>query len=140
MEPEGLSRPDDLPLLAAPSALRLRWVTAAVVGSAGVALSGEFGWLSLLVVLVGGAAVVTTAERRRAGSAALPVGRAALPWLAWGVAFCLWELTVWTLGNNDAWPTFSMLLDPILAVPPLRFVAALGWFALGAWLVRRPAR
>jgi hypothetical protein len=56
----------------------------------------------------------------------------------WGtifVAFCLWELSAFLIGNNDAHPTWSMLTDPVLAWFPTRAVAAFAWVAWGDRLV-----
>ena len=51
------------------------------------------------------------------------------------VAFCLWELSAFLIGNNDAHPTWSMLTDPALAWFPTRAVAAFAWIAWGDRLV-----
>jgi hypothetical protein len=58
-------------------------------------------------------------------------------WATLFVLFCLWELAVFLLGNNHDFPTFSMLVDPIVTWPPTRAAATAGWLAWGWYLLRR---
>jgi hypothetical protein len=58
-------------------------------------------------------------------------------WAGVFVAFCLWELSAFLIGNNDAHPTFSMLTDPLLTWEPTRALAGLGWLAWGWYLLSR---
>jgi hypothetical protein len=58
-------------------------------------------------------------------------------WATLFVLFCLWELAMFLLGNNHDFPTFSMLVDPIVTWPPTRAVATAGWLAWGWYLLRR---
>jgi hypothetical protein len=81
-------------------------------------------------LLVAGAGIL-----RRAGEAAAPVGRGALPWLAWLAALAAWEALA--LAGQDI-PTVSDLADPVLAHPLVRAAATAGWLAVGAWLIGRP--
>ena len=64
--------------------------------------------------------------------------RAASPiWATIFVLFCLWELAAFLLGNNHDFPTFSMLVDPIVTWPPTRAAATVGWLAWGWYLLKR---
>ncbi|NMI02152.1 hypothetical protein [Pseudonocardia acidicola] len=69
-------------------------------------------------------------------STARPVAAAVL-WLGLGVLFGLWELAAALWGDDAAHPTFSLMLDPVLATYPGRVLGYLGWLALGRWLVTR---
>jgi hypothetical protein len=61
-------------------------------------------------------------------------------WVAVLVAFVVWELTAFMVGNNNAHPTFSMLSDPVLGFPPTRALCGVAWLASGwALLARRGA-
>jgi hypothetical protein len=57
-----------------------------------------------------------------------------LPWLVWAVAFGLWELAALLLGELS----FSLLMDPVLEIYPLRVGGWLLWLSAGWLLVRRP--
>jgi hypothetical protein len=65
-----------------------------------------------------------------------PAGGIAI-WATLFVVFCLWELAAFLLGNNHDFPTFSMLVDPLVTWPPTRAVATVGWLAWGWYLLRR---
>jgi hypothetical protein len=112
-------------------------VVAAVACAVAVAVWGELSAGALVSVGVAGAVVVLLGLLRRSGEASPPVGRRALPWLAWLAAALSWE--VGTLASDDL-PAVSDLADPVLAHPVLRAAATLAWLAGGAWLVTRPAR
>ena len=56
-----------------------------------------------------------------------------LPWLVLLLAFGLWELVPLLLGDL----TISLLLDPVLAIYPLRVAAWVLWLWVGWQLVRR---
>ncbi len=99
------------------------------------------------VVIVAGGLVVVAGLRAvpRVPGAGLPAAglphprvtrRQWLPWLVLGVAFCLWELALLLLGNNDAWPPLSRLADPLDQLGLGRFTLALVWLLLGWWLLR----
>jgi hypothetical protein len=98
-------------------------------------LSGELSTGAL--VAVGGTGVLFTVVglAGRAGEAAPPVGRRGLPWLGWLAAAVAWEAL--TLLDEDL-PTLSDLADPVLAHPPVRGAATVGWLVAGVWLLTRP--
>ena len=52
-------------------------------------------------------------------------------WSGLCVVFCLWELSAFLLGNDQAHPTFSMLTDPVLSIPPTRALVGFAWLAWG---------
>jgi hypothetical protein len=111
---------------------------AGVTGAACVCAVAWFGELSagaLVAVVATGLLVAGAGLVRRAGEAAAPVGRGALPWLAWLAALGAWE----AFALAGPVPTVSDLLDPVLAHPLVRAAATAGWLAVGAWLVGRPA-
>lgn len=102
---------------------------------------------SLLVVLVAATAITSAGLLRRgrdgsSGSPGVTARRqaAAWPWLAVFLVLCGWELTMFLAGNNPAWPTLSILSDSLLDSAPWRFVAGLGWYGGGVWLVSRCLR
>lgn len=109
----------------------------AVPCAAAVAVAGELSTGALLAVGAAGVLVAAVGLARRAGDAAPPVGRRGLPWLVWLAAAAAWEGV--TLADDDL-PTLSDLADPVLAHPPLRAAATVGWLLAGAWLVSRPHR
>ncbi|MGY1770916.1 hypothetical protein [Blastococcus sp. SYSU D00813] len=117
------------------SARRLTWAAVAVVCVVAVVGSGELSTGALLVLSGVGLAVAGTGLARRTGAAAPPVGRRGLPWLGWLAAGLVWEVV--TLAADDL-PTVSDLADPLLAHPPVRAAATVGWVAAGAWLLARP--
>jgi hypothetical protein len=92
-----------------------------------------------VVVFLPGAALVTLAACRRA-----PRRRAAssrrytlLPWVVLALLFGGWELIAAFWGNDDAHPTFSLLLDPVLETYSGRLLGWLVWLGVGRWLVTR---
>lgn len=109
-----------------------------VLGAACVASVTAYGELSgeALVAVVGTGMVLTgVGLARRSGAGVGQVGRSGLPWLVWLAAALGWELLTFVAGDL---PTLSDLMDPLLAHPALRGAAAVGWLAVGAWLVGRP--
>jgi len=99
-----------------------------------------FGELSTgALVAVGGAGALTAVVglAGRAGEAAAPVGRRGLSWLGWLAAVLAWEVVALL---DDDLPTLSDLADPVLAHPPVRGAATMGWLVVGAWLIARPRR
>lgn len=102
-----------------------------------VAVFGELSVEALVAVSATGVIVLSAALTRRAGEAAEPVGRRGLPWAVWLAAALAWELLVRT---DDAQPTLSDRMDPVLADPVPRGAATAVWLAAGAWLLARPAR
>lgn len=102
-----------------------------------VAVYGELSVQALIAVTATGVVLTVVGLARRAGEAAGSVGRAARPWWAWLLAALAWELA--TL-HVDRLPTLSDLMDPVLAHPVPRGAATVGWLAVGAWLLARPAR
>jgi hypothetical protein len=69
-----------------------------------------------------------------------PIRRTAAVWIGLGVALCLWELAAYLVaqwrGNEDAFPTISVLVDPIVEIPLYRAVLLTLWLILGLALVR----
>lgn len=102
-----------------------------------VAVFGELSVEALVAVSATGVIVLSAALTRRAGEATEPVGRRGLPWLAWLAAALAWELLVLA---DDAQPTLSDLMDPVLVHPAPRAAATAVWLAAGVWLLARPAR
>ena len=116
---------------------RLTWLAVAVPCVAAVLVSGELSAGALLAVAGTGGLVAVVGLARHAGEAATPVGRRGLPWLVWLAAALAWEGV--TLLDDDL-PTVSDLADPLLAHPPVRGAATVGWLVVGAWLVARPGQ
>jgi hypothetical protein len=91
-----------------------------------------------VVVLVPGAALLALAAWR-----CVPQGRAVcsrrsvVPWVVLALLFGGWELTAAVWGNDNAHPTFSLLLAPVLETYPGRVVGWLVWLGVGRWLVTR---
>ena len=115
----------------------LGWPLPLVAGVPCVVAVVSFGELSpgaLTAVGATGAVLAGVGLVRRVGEAAPPVARRGLPWLGWLTAALAWEL--FTLAADL--PTLSDLVDPVLAVPPLRGAATIGWLAAGGWLLARP--
>lgn len=124
-------------MILSPRVRRSAWVLLGSVCVGTVAVFGELSVEALVVVSATGAIVLTAALTRRAGEAAEPVGRRGLPWAGWLAAALTWELLVLA---DDAQPTLSDLMDPVLAHPVPRGAATAVWLAAGAWLLARPAR
>lgn len=89
---------------------------------------------ALVAVLVPGVAAlvaVAVLRRPRQEPAGITTGRRA--WLVWAGCFAVWELAALLLGELS----FSLLMDPVLEIYPLR-VAGWGlWLSAGWLLVRR---
>lgn len=89
---------------------------------------------ALVAVLVPAtAALVAVLVLRRPGGTATRPGRTHVPWLVWVVAFGLWELAALFAGDL----TISLLMDPVLAIYPLRVAGWVLWLWAGWLLVRR---
>jgi hypothetical protein len=114
---------------------RLTSLAVAVACVTAVMFFGELSIGALIAVGSTGVLVTVVALAGQAGEAAPPVGRRGLPWLGWLAAAMAWELL--TLLDDDL-PTLSDLADPVLAHPPVRGAATLGWLVAGAWLLARP--
>jgi len=111
----------------------LRWGFAIVLALAlGLTRNGTF--VATVLVVLGGAAILGAGRLapplRRPVLERITVG-AAVIWGTLFVAFNLWELGTFLLGDNDAHPTFSMLTAPALQWFPIRVLAALVWLAVG---------
>jgi len=68
--------------------------------------------------------------------------RTAALWAGVGIAFCLWELTMYFLGTyvdsgRNAFPALSDLLDPLLQNPVGRVIFVAAWLLGGVALARR---
>jgi hypothetical protein len=114
---------------------RLACLAVAIPCVAAVMLFGELSNGALLAVGGTGVLVAVVGLAGHAGEAAPPVGRRGLPWLGWLAAAVAWEAV--TLLDDDL-PTLSDLADPLLAHPPVRGAATVGWLVAGAWFVARP--
>ncbi|MFI7680630.1 hypothetical protein [Actinophytocola sp. NPDC049390] len=88
---------------------------------------------ALVAVLVPATAVLAAVLvlRRPRAPAARPV-RTHLPWLLWVLAFGVWELAALFAGDL----TISLLMDPVLAIYPVR-VAGWALWLWGGWLLVR---
>jgi hypothetical protein len=116
---------------------RLPFLAVAVPCVAAVIFFGELSTGALLAVGGAGALTAVVALAGRAGEAAPPVDRRGLPWLGWLAAVLAWEVVALL---DDDLPTLSDLADPVLAHPPVRGAATVGWLVVGAWLIARPRR
>jgi len=122
-------------LLASPG----RWVVASVFG---VAIGSTRGLTYSATSLVVAAGVgLWMVGRYAAPPPRPPVGDVAVGGLAvWAtifVIFCLLDLAVFLLGNNADFPTFSMLVNPIVTWSPTRAITGVGWLAWGWYLLER---
>lgn len=107
------------------------------VGLAYAAFGASFASHSvgaLVAVLVPATAVlvVVLLPHRPREPAARP-GRSHLPWLVWVLAFGVWELAALFAGDL----TISLLMDPVLAIYPVRVAGWMLWLWGGWLLVRR---
>ncbi len=116
---------------------RSLWILLGLVCVGTVAVFGELSVEALVAVSATGVIVLSAALARRAGEGAEPVGQRGVPWAAWLVAALATELLVLA---DDAQPTLSDLMDPVLAHPVPRGAATVAWLSAGAWLLTRPAR
>jgi hypothetical protein len=114
---------------------------------------GATALFALLMSHARGLTLPATALVAAAGAAVWWMSRSSLPgslgdtaavsrlgvgiWAGVFVAFCLWELSAFLIGNDDAHPTFSMLTDPMLTWPPTRALAAFAWLSVGWYLLDR---
>jgi hypothetical protein len=89
---------------------------------------------ALVAVLVPGVAALVAVLVVRRPRVPARIGTRHLPWLVWAVAFGLWELAALLLGELS----FSLLMDPVLEIYPLRVGGWLLWLSAGWLLVRRP--
>jgi hypothetical protein len=89
---------------------------------------------ALVAVLVPATAVlVAVIAMRRPRGTPVRLDRTHLPWLVWLVAFGVWELAALLAGDL----TISLLMDPVLAIYPLRVAGWVLWLWAG-WLLVRP--
>jgi hypothetical protein len=89
---------------------------------------------ALVAVLIPGLTALVAVLVTRRPRVPAKVGARHLPWLAWAIAFGLWELAALLLGELS----FSLLMDPVLEIYPLRVAGWLLWLSAGWLLVRRP--
>jgi hypothetical protein len=113
----------------------LAFLGVAVPCVAAVSFYGELSTGALLAVGGAGALLAVVGLAGRAGEGAPPVGRRGLPWLGWLAAAMAWEFVTLL---DDGLPTLSDMADPVLASPPVRGAATVGWLVVGAWLIARP--
>lgn len=123
----GIERTEPLPLPP--------WALVAGLGYA--ALGATFASHSvpaLVAVLIPGlAALAAVALVRRPKRENGRLGRRHRPWLVWALVFTAWEVASLLLGELS----FSLLLDPVLEVYPLRVAGWVLWLAALWLLVRR---
>lgn len=122
-----------------------RWLLGLVVYAVVVGAFERYSWPASVAVLVPAAAGVVLAwegpTRERSDEVRLGP-RGALPWAAVVVAFAAWELTnlflqpSLTEGSYEH-PTFSVLMDPVLASHAGRSVVLALWLLLGWFLLER---
>jgi hypothetical protein len=124
------------PVVSSQRIRRFAFLVPALACVASVVAFGELSIGALVAVAGTGVLVTLVGLRGRAGAAAPRVGRRALPWAAWLGAAVSWELVA--LFEGDV-PTVSDLADPVLAHPPARGAATVGWLVAGAWLLARPS-
>jgi hypothetical protein len=113
-------------------------VTIVAVFAVGLAFMRSLTWPATITVCIAGLVVWRGGRSPAVVPEELPH---AADW--WGVSiwavlfvvFCLWELSAFLIGNNDAHPTFSTLTDPVLAFPPSRALIAALWLVWG-WQLR----
>jgi hypothetical protein len=111
----------------------LRWGFAIVLALAlGLTRNGTL--VATVLVVIGGVAILGVGRLlpppRRLVLEKITLG-AALIWGTLFVAFNIWELGTFLLGDNEHHPTFSALTAPALAWFPIRTLAALLWLAVG---------
>lgn len=123
-------------MVSSPPIRRFAFLVPALGCVAAVVSFGELSIGALVAVAGTGVLVTLVGLTGRAGAAAPPVGRRALPWAAWVGAAVTWELVALLVGDV---PTASDLADPVLAHPPVRGAATVGWLVAGAWLLARPS-
>lgn len=87
---------------------------------------------AMVAVLVP-ATVVLVAVLGRPSKPIPRLDRTHLPWLYWLLAFGVWELAALFAGDL----TISLLMDPVLAIYPLRVAGWVLWLWAGWLLVRR---
>ena len=108
-----------------------------LAGAAYAALGATFTSHSipaLIAVLVPGVAtLVAVAVLRRPRRPTAPVTPGHRAWLVWAVCFTAWELAALFLGELS----FSLLMDPVLEIYPLRVAGWALWLSAGWLLVRR---
>lgn len=109
-----------------------------VAGAAYAAVGATFTSHSipaLVAVLVPGVAalVAVAVFDRPREEPAHRIGARHRAWLVWAVCFGAWELTALFLGELS----FSLLLDPVLEIYPLRLAGWGLWLSAGWLLVRR---
>ena len=132
------SRPPRLRLVAVGSA-------AAVVYALTFGSFTRYSWPATAGVVGLGASVVVVGWGGPTRQRQIPAKFTRIGALTWGTLFVgasLWELTALLMQPNIetssyAHPTISTLTDPLLASAPGRFIALLGWIALGAYLAER---
>lgn len=127
-----------------------KWVIFAALGVLGTVLvftprAGTWDLVALVligvVVLV--VAWVPTPKRRELPDEAHR--RSSAWWTAFGVAFCVWEACAYIFstripGLEDAFPTVSVLLDPVLSWTPSRAAFVVLWLWGGVILLRIRSR
>jgi hypothetical protein len=89
---------------------------------------------ALIAVLVPGVAVlVAVALVRRPQTRPAGVSTGHRAWVIWAVCFTVWELVALFLGELS----FSLLMDPVLEIYPMRMAGWALWLSAGWLLVRR---
>jgi hypothetical protein len=114
-------------------AMLIRFLIAGACYAAVAATFASHSLPALVAVLLPGAAVFVLAGRRPRDTAPEPIRSGRLVWLVWAVVFGVWELVA--LFRDEL--SFSLLMDPVLEVYPLRLAAWAAWLYAGWLLVRR---
>lgn len=125
------------PILPGPAAARNNGGIALLAAGLGYAMLGatftSHSVPALVAVLVPGtAALAAVALPRRPRLPGGRFGRRHLVWLVWALLFTAWEVTSLLLGELS----FSLLLDPVLEIYPLRVAGWVLWLG-GLWLLVR---
>lgn len=114
---------------------RLFWPAVAALGYACVgATFASHSVAALVAVLIPAVAALVAVLVTRRPRVPAPITTRHLPWLVWTVAFGVWELAALLLGELS----FSLLMDPVLEIYPLRVGGWLLWLSAGWLLVRHP--
>jgi hypothetical protein len=118
--------------------LRVAGRDVALIGYAAVAgLCRPLTLPAAVAVAVAAIALVVPAAHRRPPPRVALGRRQVAPWAVLVALFATWEATAALWGNDDAHPTLSLLLAPVLATYPGRLAGWLAWLSVGRWLVRR---
>lgn len=114
-------------------AMLVRFVVAGLGYAAVAATFTSHSIPALIAVLLPGALVVPLAYRTARTTPTGRLRRTHLPWLVWAVVFGAWEVAVLLVDGLS----FSLMMDPVLEIYPIRLAAWAAWLYAGWLLVRR---